>query len=57
MYISFDVNLSPSFQVLREGKEFDDLTEVAKLFNLYGDPETEPEEEKDAEESEEKVPM
>jgi len=41
--------------VLREGKEFDDLTEVAKLFNLYGDPEKEPEEE--PEESEEKVPM
>ncbi|KAI0240965.1 Apoptosis-inducing factor 1, mitochondrial [Lamellibrachia satsuma] len=42
-------------KVLREGKEFDDLTEVAKLFNLYGDPEKEPETE--SEESAQKQPM
>jgi len=25
-------------QLIKEGKKYDDLTEVAKLFNLYGDP-------------------
>jgi len=28
-------------QLIKEGKKYDDLTEVAKLFNLYGDPEAE----------------
>jgi hypothetical protein len=25
-------------QLIKEGKSYDDLSEVAKLFNLYGDP-------------------
>ena len=37
------MNYVPRLQVLREGKEFEDLTEVAKLFNLYGDLEKEAE--------------
>jgi len=28
-------------QLIKEGKKYDDLSEVAKLFNLYGDPEDE----------------
>jgi len=28
-------------QLIKEGKKYDDLTEVAKLFNLYGDPDAE----------------
>ena len=49
------INYIPPLQVLREGKEFEDLTEVAKLFNLYGDLEKEAETE--TQESTETQPM
>ena len=29
------------FQIIKEEKEYEDLSEVAKLFNFYGEPEEE----------------
>jgi len=36
LYVSMSTCVCVCVQLIKEGKRYDDLTEVAKLFSLYG---------------------